>query len=121
MELLAKRKKSKSMRSGAKSQSSGFEHRQNLSQLRAKVKSAEKALGVLAIEKKQTEVDMAKPGFYDGRKTLRKLPSSRSNLPKLRPLLLKLNKTGWSQKKRLIPRNRLSYNESFPNQACFII
>ena len=53
------------MRSGAKSQSSGLEHRQNLSQLRAKVKSAEKALGVLAIEKKQTEVDMAKPGFYD--------------------------------------------------------
>ncbi len=59
------RKKSKSMRSGAKSQSLGLEQRQSLSQLRAKVKSLEKALGTLAIEKKQTEVDMAKPGFYD--------------------------------------------------------
>jgi len=59
------RKKTKSMRSGAKLRSSGIENRQDLSKLRAKVKSLEKALGVLAIEKKQTEVDMAKPGFFD--------------------------------------------------------
>ena len=60
-------KKSKPRKPVAKSASSGLEHRQDLSQLRAKVKSVEKALGVLAIEKKQTEVDMAKPGFYDSK------------------------------------------------------
>ena len=58
-------KKSKWVRSIAKSQSSGPEHRQSLRQLRAKVESLEKALGVLFTEKEQTEVDMAKPGFYD--------------------------------------------------------
>ncbi len=63
--VAGQRKKSKSMRLDAKLQSSGRERRQDLSQLRAKVKSVEKALGVLETEKKQTEVDMAKPGFYD--------------------------------------------------------
>ena len=65
------RKKSKSMRSGAKSQSLGLDHRQDLRQLRAKVKSVEKAMGALAMEKKQTEVDMAKPGFYDSENSQR--------------------------------------------------
>ena len=76
------RKKSKSIRSEAKSRSSGLERRQNLSQLRAKVKSAEKALGMLAIEKKQTEVDMAKPGFYD-RKNSQKIAEFSIKLAKI--------------------------------------
>ena len=58
-------KKSRSVKPGAKSQSPGLERRQNLSQLRAKVKSLEKAVEALATEKKQTEVDMVRPGFYD--------------------------------------------------------
>ena len=61
---------------------------------------------MLAIEKKQTEVEMAKPHFTAEK--LGKLPISRSNLLKLRPLLLKLNKTGWPQRKSLMPRNRLA-------------
>jgi ATP-binding cassette subfamily F protein 3 len=80
-EAAGQRKKSKSMRSGAKSEYSELKHRQDLSQLRAKVKSVEKALGVLAIEKKQTEVDMAKPGFYD-----------RGNSQKIAELSIKLAK-----------------------------
>ncbi len=53
------------MRLSAKLQSSKLKSRQDLSLLRAKVKSVEKTLGVLAIEKKQTEVDLAKPGLYN--------------------------------------------------------
>jgi ATP-binding cassette subfamily F protein 3 len=81
------RKKSKSMRSDAKPRSRGLEHRQNLSQLRAKVKSAEKTLGMLAIEKKQTEVEMAKPGFY-GRKNSRKIADFSIKLAKIEAAII---------------------------------
>ena len=63
--VAGKRKKINPLKPGIKSQSLGRERRQNANQLRARVKSLENMVVMLAAEKKKTEVEMATPGFYD--------------------------------------------------------